>query len=333
MGLGASALVTSQKREPSGAPFTAGSAVNGTSIDALGRVVLGNDIGALLAVLVSNRAIPSAGFYINQFGGALVLSDTPAVSSGTLLDIVRANTGASAAGTLRLATTFNTTGAPTAVLIDITKTAVNASAVLVNIQQDGIPRLFMPVDCARATFNSDGIRIQSMSGTVGGISFNGSNTVGNAIITSAGFQMVNSDTISGVAVNSIRISGGVGLSVTPTSGTMALVQTGGNFTPTSGTAIASMQEVTGTINQTGGANGITRGLFVNPVVLAAADFRALEVVGGVYVSDTTMIHSTTGFANGAAAAIGTLLNAPVAGNPTKWIPLNDNGTIRYMPAW
>lgn len=37
--------------------------------------------------------------------------------------------------------------------------------------------------------------------------------------------------------------------------------------------------------------------------------------------------------NNAAAAGGTLLNAPVAGNPTKWIPINDNGTIRNIPAW
>jgi hypothetical protein len=37
--------------------------------------------------------------------------------------------------------------------------------------------------------------------------------------------------------------------------------------------------------------------------------------------------------NGAAAAAGTLLNAPAAGNPTKWVPINDNGTTRYIPAW
>lgn len=33
------------------------------------------------------------------------------------------------------------------------------------------------------------------------------------------------------------------------------------------------------------------------------------------------------------AAAGTLLNAPVAGNPTKWIPINDNGVTRYIPVW
>lgn len=48
---------------------------------------------------------------------------------------------------------------------------------------------------------------------------------------------------------------------------------------------------------------------------------------------TTMMTSSVSFTNGAAAAIGTLTNAPTAGNPTKWIPVNDNGTVRYVPAW
>lgn len=45
-------------------------------------------------------------------------------------------------------------------------------------------------------------------------------------------------------------------------------------------------------------------------------------------------HTTnTALTNGGAAAIGTLTNAPVAGNPTKWIGINDNGTTRYIPTW
>lgn len=43
--------------------------------------------------------------------------------------------------------------------------------------------------------------------------------------------------------------------------------------------------------------------------------------------------STTAYTNNAAAAAATIANAPVAGNPTKWIPINDNGTIRNIPAW
>lgn len=37
--------------------------------------------------------------------------------------------------------------------------------------------------------------------------------------------------------------------------------------------------------------------------------------------------------NGAGAGAGTITNAPAAGNPTKWVPIDDNGTTRYIPAW
>lgn len=44
-----------------------------------------------------------------------------------------------------------------------------------------------------------------------------------------------------------------------------------------------------------------------------------------------LIKTSVALNNGAAAAAATFLNAPVAGNPTKWAPVNDNGTIRYVP--
>lgn len=46
-----------------------------------------------------------------------------------------------------------------------------------------------------------------------------------------------------------------------------------------------------------------------------------------------LIATATALTNGAGAAAGTLTNAPVAGNPTKWISINDNGTVRRIPAW
>lgn len=55
------------------------------------------------------------------------------------------------------------------------------------------------------------------------------------------------------------------------------------------------------------------------------DFR---VPGGAQ-----FIRTNTALTNSAAAAAATLLNAPVAGNPTKWIGINDNGTLRQIPAW
>jgi hypothetical protein len=57
-------------------------------------------------------------------------------------------------------------------------------------------------------------------------------------------------------------------------------------------------------------------------------------IGTSIVTGSTTLHTTSvALTNGAAAAAGTLLNAPVAGNPTKWVPINDNGTTRYIPAW
>ena len=60
---------------------------------------------------------------------------------------------------------------------------------------------------------------------------------------------------------------------------------------------------------------------------------ALTLTGGLTTASSTLHTTTTALTNGAAAALGTLTNAPAAGNPTKWVPINDNGTTRYIPAW
>lgn len=55
--------------------------------------------------------------------------------------------------------------------------------------------------------------------------------------------------------------------------------------------------------------------------------------GQVRGNNGTPFGTTTTATNGAAAATGTLTNAPAAGNPTKWMPFYDNGTTRYIPMW
>jgi len=49
-----------------------------------------------------------------------------------------------------------------------------------------------------------------------------------------------------------------------------------SFAPQSGTSTHSGLLLNQTINQTGGANGITRGLYINPTLTAAADWRSIE---------------------------------------------------------
>jgi hypothetical protein len=83
----------------------------------------------------------------------------------------------------------------------------------------------------------------------------------------------------------------------------------GSFIPTSGSAGFVDLFVRPTINQTGGANGITRGLYVNPTLTSAADFRAIETARGNVV-----------FGN---------LPTSSAGLPTGAI-WNDAGTIKIV---
>src|SRR5688572_20397498 len=74
MGIGVISIQTNQRRE-NGAPFPAGSAANGLSVDPItGQIVLGQDFGdpANPAALTNTRFIPIPGF-------GIVLQDTPGI--------------------------------------------------------------------------------------------------------------------------------------------------------------------------------------------------------------------------------------------------------------
>lgn len=51
-------------------------------------------------------------------------------------------------------------------------------------------------------------------------------------------------------------------------------------------------------------------------------------------SASFMARTKTSWNTGASPGhAGTMTNAPAVGDPTKWIPVDDNGTTRYLPAW
>ncbi len=60
---------------------------------------------------------------------------------------------------------------------------------------------------------------------------------------------------------------------------------------------------------------------------------ALTLAAGITTGSTTLHSTSVSLTNGAGSGAGTITNAPAAGNPTKWVPINDNGTTRYIPAW
>lgn len=61
--------------------------------------------------------------------------------------------------------------------------------------------------------------------------------------------------------------------------------------------------------------------------------------GGIKLTNLTLasaaplLTTSVALTDASGAGAGTLLNAPTAGNPTKWIQINDNGTTRKIPTW
>lgn len=54
---------------------------------------------------------------------------------------------------------------------------------------------------------------------------------------------------------------------------------------------------------------------------------------GLLTNDVQLLHARVTLTDAAGVALGTLTNAPSAGDPTKWIEIDDNGTTRRIPAW
>ena len=67
---------------------------------------------------------------------------------------------------------------------------------------------------------------------------------------------------------------------------------------------------------------------------AAGSFTTLSATGDITGPGSTyLLKTSAALTNYAAAQIATITNGPTAGNPTKWVAINDNGTVRYLPLW
>ena len=61
---------------------------------------------------------------------------------------------------------------------------------------------------------------------------------------------------------------------------------------------------------------------------------ALDVLGAIHSGlAAELIGTSVALTAGATGNVPTLTTGPVTGNPTKWLPINDNGTTRYIPLW
>jgi len=145
------------------------------------------------------------------------------------------------------------------------------------------------------------------------------------------------------------------ITLTHSAGAVALAGSGGAALNLTGTSTQNVLTVSGTAtdtafyvwNQTaaghqwnfistgtGSGSPFGTGAFNVYDGTAAAHRFGITSAGVVYTNVAAfMIGSKTSYTNGAGASTGTLTNAPAVGNPTKWIPVDDNGTTRYIPAW
>lgn len=69
-------------------------------------------------------------------------------------------------------------------------------------------------------------------------------------------------------------------------------------------------------------------------VFTIADGGGVTTTGNITkLGGAALLTTSTALTDGAGVGVGTLTNAPASTNPTKWIPINDNGTTRHIPAW
>lgn len=120
----------------------------------------------------------------------------------------------------------------------------------------------------------------------------------NNVTAANGVQITNSSNTATTTGNVLL--GPSATNFTQTSGTRNYIHGNWGFAPTSGTAIHNQFTLDGTFNQTGGANGITRGVYLNENLTAVADFRALEIAAnnsnakGVYQTGSSTTNNFVG---------------------------------------
>lgn len=113
---------------------------------------------------------------------------------------------------------------------------------------------------------------------------------------------------------SLAVSGGPTATLTGGAGNMTIVSGTGNSR-------------TMTFKTTTSGGTATTALTLS-ATQTATFAGAVTVPGGA-----AFLTTSTALTDGAGASVATFTNAPAAGNPTKWIGINDNGTTLYIPAF
>jgi len=131
----------------------------------------------------------------------------------------------------------------------------------------------------------------TLGGSTGLVSVSNTATSASAIDITASANAANST--AGIIIGNIANLG-------QTSGTRNYMRFAYGLNPTSGNAIHNQLIFDGTFNQTGGANGIIRSIYINPTLTAVADYRGIDIpyssatAKGIYQSGTSTTNNFAG---------------------------------------
>lgn len=184
------------------------------------------------------------------------------------------------------------------------------------------------------------------SSSVFTVAYNGATTIANGLTSSAQVNEFGSGAPSAVAGIGQAVTTGT---ISSTAGKVFAIAAG-TISRTADTGTIAQNAVNSIAQATLTAGAATTYTNADTLYIAGAPIASTNVTitndwslyvaagesyfgGGLTVGTAVLIASNVSLTNGAAAAAGTLTNAPAAGNPTKWIPISDNGTTRYVPAW
>lgn len=263
---------------------TSGTAANQTlSLGGGGNVMIGT--------------ITNAGYKLDVVGTTRVQGTTtitPAADTSAIVSTGYSVTGSGTTPLIDLSGTWNTTGIVNALRINITNTASSTASNLINLQVGG--NTLFRVNASSIAGISTGGPIAANGYGLGNGSAGIFTVDGTGAFTSTGASMKFSDSLMDVGYSYIFESGQY-VNKTFTSGIGGFISVKRNFAPTSGTGQLNILHLQNTINQTGGANGITRGVYIQPTLTAAADWRAIESTNGRWVLTDTYSAGSGSLAN------------------------------------
>lgn len=161
----------------------------------------------------------------------------------------------------------------------------------------------------------------------------------NAQITSAGAGNFATTVTAGTGITATTgaitaTAGAVVAGTTVTAGTGLTVTTGGAAITGNSTITGTLGALTGLTVASGGASITGATAIVGAATLGDPAGTSAHVFDGTGYGAGVASIRLNGLSTAAVAdQTGTLTNAPSAGNPVFWIPVNLAGSVRYIPAW